>query len=304
MVDLGGKLRAARLAAGLSLSEMASRTHFSKPFLGLVETGKRVATAEHISAYENALGVRLGREQVRVGSPDVELLSQATDLVTAMGLRHGGMAVAEMARAQWTWTQGLLGQDMSDTTRGDLSRQAGRLADRVGWSLSESGRGAQATKAYTTALDLSEEDHELTCVVTVNLARHLVDSGTPQDALELLKSLSPKQSVHEFTSYGVAAHAYASLGDWDGTVRAVGLADEAWSRVDLDNLPEVNKPYASGHEAHAHREAGRAFHALALRGVSKAIPVARQRLQLAIAGFGPDRANAVQQCRKRLESLT
>ncbi len=61
MMTVGEMLRAARNAADISLSVMATRTHYSKPYLSLVETGKRVATTDVISAYERVLGIgRLG----------------------------------------------------------------------------------------------------------------------------------------------------------------------------------------------------------------------------------------------------
>lgn len=60
-MTVGEVLRAARNAAGISLSVMATRTHFSKPYLSMVETGKRAATADVVSAYERILGIgRLG----------------------------------------------------------------------------------------------------------------------------------------------------------------------------------------------------------------------------------------------------
>lgn len=45
------------MAAGLSLSAMARRTHFSKPYLGLIETGKRPASPKIVKAYEAILGM-------------------------------------------------------------------------------------------------------------------------------------------------------------------------------------------------------------------------------------------------------
>lgn len=283
---------------------MSTRTNYSKPYLGQLETGKRAVAPEHVKAYESALGVSVRPEHSSVGSPDVELLSQATDVITAVGLRHGGQASVPMAQAQWTWADSLLNQTMPGPTRLALSRQAGRLADRLAWSLSESGRVSLAAQAFRTALDLSDHDHELTAVVTIDYARHMIETGSPRDALALLNLLSPKASVHQFTAHGVMAHAHAVMGDWEGTTRHVGMADDAWSRVDLDNLPEVNRPYASGHDAHAHREAGRAFHALAVKGVAKAIPLATQRLEQAVRMFGPDRANAVAACQRRLSDLS
>jgi hypothetical protein len=55
--SIGETLREARRAAGLSLAVMASRTHYSKSALSLIENGKRTATREVISAYERTLGV-------------------------------------------------------------------------------------------------------------------------------------------------------------------------------------------------------------------------------------------------------
>lgn len=56
-MTVGEVLRAARQAAGMSLSVMASRTHYSKPYLSMVETGRREATTDVVGAYERVLGV-------------------------------------------------------------------------------------------------------------------------------------------------------------------------------------------------------------------------------------------------------
>src|SRR5690349_14130379 len=60
MNDLGAQLRAAREAAGYSFARMATLTHFSKPYLGLVETGHRAVTADILDRYEQVLGVTIG----------------------------------------------------------------------------------------------------------------------------------------------------------------------------------------------------------------------------------------------------
>ncbi|MCE7009346.1 helix-turn-helix transcriptional regulator [Kibdelosporangium philippinense] len=60
MSDLGSALRVAREAAGVSLSALAARTHYSKPLLGHLETGKRRVKPEHVLAYSRALSVPLG----------------------------------------------------------------------------------------------------------------------------------------------------------------------------------------------------------------------------------------------------
>lgn len=67
MTDASEALRAAHKAAGISLVVMATRTHYSKPLLGLLETGKRTIKPEHVEAYSQALNVPIDIPQ---GPPD------------------------------------------------------------------------------------------------------------------------------------------------------------------------------------------------------------------------------------------
>lgn len=53
---VGAQLRAAREAAGFSLSELAERVPFSRAALGHYETGRRVPTADVVKAYRGACG--------------------------------------------------------------------------------------------------------------------------------------------------------------------------------------------------------------------------------------------------------
>ncbi|MEU2106560.1 helix-turn-helix transcriptional regulator [Nocardia sp. NPDC019255] len=53
---LGARLRAAREAAGLSLSELAAKIPYSKAALGHYETGRRTASSEVVTWYERACG--------------------------------------------------------------------------------------------------------------------------------------------------------------------------------------------------------------------------------------------------------
>jgi transcriptional regulator with XRE-family HTH domain len=62
-MTIGEALKEARNASGLSLRVMATRTHYSKAYLSMVETGKRVATPDVVKAYERVLGIgQLGDE--------------------------------------------------------------------------------------------------------------------------------------------------------------------------------------------------------------------------------------------------
>lgn len=62
--ETGALLRAARQEAGLSLAALANLTHYSKPYLGQVETGVRVATVDVVAAYEQALGADMWRRDI------------------------------------------------------------------------------------------------------------------------------------------------------------------------------------------------------------------------------------------------
>lgn len=62
-----GALREAREAAGISLSAMAARTHFTKGHLSNVEKGRRKATPEVVLAYEQVLGDSVDRRGLLTG---------------------------------------------------------------------------------------------------------------------------------------------------------------------------------------------------------------------------------------------
>jgi transcriptional regulator with XRE-family HTH domain len=78
-MTVGEALRAARNAASISLCVMATRTHYSKPYLSMVETGKRPATTDVIKAYERVLGIgQLGDDVNRRDFFKVPALSPET----------------------------------------------------------------------------------------------------------------------------------------------------------------------------------------------------------------------------------
>lgn len=301
MTDLGRALRTAREAAGLSLAAVAGKANYDRTYLHMLETGRRRVQAKHVAAYEEALGVKINPSPGRVTSTDVDMLSQATDVLTSLGLRHGGITVSEMAVAQWKLAEGLLGQQMSDRVRVEFSGQASRLADRTAWSLLEVGKTDHAKRLFNTALDLAGDNPDLRAYALAEIADHVC---TPTEALKVLEKAPSAATVLEFSINGIHAKAYAKLGDWESCNRYVGLADEAWSRIDLDDLPDTNRPFASGHAGHADKDAGKAFYTLAVQGHKKAVPVATQRLQRAISMFGPERARALTRCQEKLDALS
>jgi hypothetical protein len=280
----------------MSLSALADRTHYSKALLGHLETGNRTVRPEHVQAYEDALGVRINTRAV--DHTDVELIRQAVEVVTAIGLRHGGIAAAEMTATQAEWARGLLDR-ASESVREPMSVQVARLVDRWAWSLADIGRTQRAASLYSSAIGIAPDEITRGAVM-VNMANHYTVTGKPRAALSVLDAMAPVIPVVDFTAESARARAYATLGDWQATVRHVDLADDAHSRVDLSDLPDTHKPFATGHDAHADNEAGKAF---ALIDSPQARKRAVERLRKAYDRFGPDRARARQKCEQRLLSL-
>jgi len=67
MSEMGDSLRAAREAAGLSLSGLARRTGYSRSYLGNIETGTKQPTPGVLRAYERALGDDVHRRELFAG---------------------------------------------------------------------------------------------------------------------------------------------------------------------------------------------------------------------------------------------
>lgn len=103
-MTVGEALRAARNAAGISLCLMATRTHYSKPYLSMVETGKRAATTEVVRAYEKVLGIgQLGDEVNRRNFFKVATIIAAnTSIATEMAASIAGNDSGPLAVVQTT----------------------------------------------------------------------------------------------------------------------------------------------------------------------------------------------------------
>jgi transcriptional regulator with XRE-family HTH domain len=325
--SLGEILRAAREAAGWSLSRMGQATGFSKPYLSKLETGDKGVKPWHLQAYDAALGgdsVRrralliMGASVVsqslwaeldmptspppRMDTRELAALETSVDLLTRLGLQHGGRASVGAARGQLRYAAGLLDLDMSDQIRSRLLATIGRLADRTAWSMADSGQLKRADKIYGFALTVSPDPVQQ-WLTQVNLANLRLDEGEPRRALDLLDRPDPDLAVLTFLVDSTRAHAYASLGDFGRAVSHIDRADAAHAAVDVDDLPAAIRPYASGHSAHAHSAAGRALFTLTLSGRPKAASLAVERLEAAIIAFGPERAQAIASCERRLAVL-
>lgn len=125
---IGEALREARNAAGMSLCVMATRTHYSKSYLSMVEAGKRTATADVVNAYERVLGIgQLGDEMNRRGFFKVaSLVAGNTKLAAELAASIAGNDPGPLAAVQTTH-----GTDLAIATLADRGAVAhlGRWLD-------------------------------------------------------------------------------------------------------------------------------------------------------------------------------
>lgn len=262
MSDLGAALRTARDAAGVSLTGMATRTHYSKPLLGLLETGKRTIRPEHVEAYSRALNVPL---DVLYGPPDDPLRaahewlvddspavvqSQAGRRVGAtlardlenrvIELRHlddfvGSADLFPVIRKELSEVQEVV-QSASYTTKTGqrLLTVVGELSQLAGWVASDAGRYSEAQHSYLGGVSAAQvaNDPALAAQLLSSLSYQIANVGNPRDAALLARS-AVKGAVHASPVVRTlllerVCWASAKSRDSDGTRRALDAVDDAY----------------------------------------------------------------------------
>jgi transcriptional regulator with XRE-family HTH domain len=258
--DLPARLRAARKAAGYSLAGMAALTHFSKPYLSLVETGRRSATPEVIDRYQQVLGVPISTPQDPVRLAHEWLIGDqpATRNLIA-GRRIGTTLVAEMEtrlialrRLDDTVSSAhLLPAVLADLDQAQhLAREAsypdrigtrlltviGELAQLAGWVASDAGHYQQAQRLYLSGVTAAQAaaDRALGAQLLSSLAYQIANTGNRDDALLIARSAVT--GAREATPLVRAllterlAWAAARAHDPDTTRRALDTVDDAYAQ--------------------------------------------------------------------------
>jgi transcriptional regulator with XRE-family HTH domain len=112
-------LKTARQSAGLSLSAMASRTYFSKGYLGNVECGKRRVTPELVQAYGRALGDDVDRRSLLLGMMAGVVTPTATAEAIAKAF-EAALTEPSISVDDWLGKLGSYGQDYMSVGAGDM----------------------------------------------------------------------------------------------------------------------------------------------------------------------------------------
>ncbi|MGF6882822.1 transcriptional regulator with XRE-family HTH domain [Nocardia sp. GAS34] len=264
MTEIGRALRTARQAARLSLQVMAGRTNYSKPYLGQLETGARAVRAEHVTAYESALGVSLSPlyAQLPVAARyERELSMELASLllpIVPVGDTEGGFPLGELGAAQRLarWARGLQWSESTPPRRivigwveanlpglqqlspgvgwaGQALRVGAELADiaaAMSWDIEDTD-SARRFSLVSARLAHSAGDPSLAAAALAGLAMQFLDQGRPEDGLEAAQSAQyvARRSASPRLRAALAhlqATAYGIVGDTMAFERETAYATE------------------------------------------------------------------------------
>lgn len=176
----GSTLKAARLAANLTVSELARRTGLSKQHLSNVEMGTRPATDSVVAAYEQALGDTVRRRAVLTGLATAAAAGITLGPAEAADFIRQGFngpddidnwpAVVKAFEAEFVHLPPDLGRTLlahlmivqhqintARTDRPDLLAAGAAVAQLYGLWLGNANHLAQARGWYKTAADLADQ---------------------------------------------------------------------------------------------------------------------------------------------------
>ncbi|WP_248294942.1 helix-turn-helix transcriptional regulator [Actinoplanes sp. TBRC 11911] len=258
--DLGAQLRSARQNAGHSLAAMASMTHFSKSYLGHIETGLRVPTPDVIERYEQVLGVAIGTpfDPVRLTH---EWLLDRPPLAPQLnpGRRIGGATLQSLearvielrhlddtvgSRTLLPLVRDALDDAVVLTREGvypdrlgvRLFTVVGELSQLAGWIASDAGKYQRAQQLYLTGVRAAEDagDRVLGAQLLSSLAYQMSNVGNRDDGFLIARSTV--SGAHDATPAVRAllterlAWAAARCHDVETTRRALDAVDDAYER--------------------------------------------------------------------------
>ncbi|MGH4002546.1 MAG: helix-turn-helix domain-containing protein [Pseudonocardiaceae bacterium] len=267
MTDLGEALRAAREAAGVSLTVMATRTHYSKPLLGLLETGKRTIKPEHVEAYSRALNVpidilqgppdeplRVAHEWLVNDSPTVMQLHAGRRIGTLLAaklesrvieLRHlddviGGGDLFPVVRKELSEVQDVVhSASYTEKVGRRLLTVVGELAQLAGWVASDAGRYSEAQRIYLDGVSAAQcaNGRPLAAQLLSSLSYQIANVGHPHDAAVLarsaVKGADDASPMVRALLWERVAWASAKSRDDAGTRRALAAVDNAYEERSL-----------------------------------------------------------------------
>ncbi|TQM80639.1 hypothetical protein FHX81_2980 [Saccharothrix saharensis] len=180
----------------------------------------------------------------RIGSAEIAEIEAATRTFWAWDAQRGGGLYREAVVGQLKAMTDLLDHAYPDPIARRLFRSTADLARLAGWMSHDVGLQATAQRYFTLALHCAKRagDTGLGVEVLSRMARQMVHVGKPREALSLValarrgsgSGLAPMASAMLSTC---EAWAHATLGDVGAVDRALGAAQERFSRADPAGTP-------------------------------------------------------------------
>lgn len=240
--SVGAALRLSREAAGISLSGMAARTHYSRSHLCNVEAGRKLATPDVVLAYERALGEDMDRRGLLTGvAAGVVAPVAASEL-----LRRGFAAALSGKAADDDWHERAEGYghdymalgapEMQDRLSGDLIVLQQHLESSALWSTAarlltiwgKVSKGSRESISWyrlaATAADRSGDDSVSEWVrgrAAIALAYEGAALPVAMTLADQALSVSERPSLGRVNAYLATAHVHALRGDTAFAVKAL-----------------------------------------------------------------------------------
>jgi len=250
-------LRVAREAAGVSLSRMAARTHFTRGHLSNEENGRRRATPDVVLAYERALGADdMDRRTLLTG-----LAAGVVAPISMSEVLHGAFAEALSDRVsleEW-WDRAetygrdymtLAAAELSTRLLGDMVRlqqyvddpaiwaPCARLMTVYGKTLPSNDGAKGAVRWYRLASLVADRSGDLPTRVWVRgraalaLAYESAELGTAQILADQALALADgRPSLGELNALVALAHVAGARGDERAAVEMMHQAQDVFDKV-------------------------------------------------------------------------
>lgn len=252
----GRLLRASREAAGISLAVIAERTHYSKPYLGLLETGKRPLSQEHLTAYAQVLGLDLERlasvakTSLRVDA--ASLVEMATILSATRRLEDsaGSAAVLPAVQGYAVLSESLM-SDAPLVTKHKIVSLASEIKQYQGWLELNCGNPNAAHQSFDRAILLAQESsdpdrlkHGLSFKGYAALdGRRMSEAAAFTDAALQITDTHPLLQVYDFYQ---RARIHAMAGEPYQAQKFLNTADKAAETAVDETPPDAGYWYTEG----------------------------------------------------------
>jgi transcriptional regulator with XRE-family HTH domain len=230
MSHLGRTLRTARASAGVSLSGMATRTGYSRSYLGNIETGRRDVTVDVMRAYERALDTQAGDAMNR----RTLLLGAASGAVAAALPVPAGVVPADAAA------------DVAADFVRDIATGRGRLLSQVQTShATDRLISAAVARDWPSVAALTRWMRKGNPYLRVNSAGILAKMGSPALDDDALRALRADPDARHLYLTAVANRVLRMPWDDAGhLVSGTGPVDDEAHLAAF--AAEVHNPYDSG----------------------------------------------------------